>query len=653
MPTAPANPFPLLSAPFEQGRLSLKNRIVMLPHGTSMIREGVPADADLAYYKARAEGVGLMITGATVAHPEAVVRQRNRVEAFAEAVIPALRERASVVKAHGAVLVGQLNHVGRESVGSESEYPPVSASSRRAANDAYPPHALDEGEIVGLIGGFARASRNLQAAGYNGIELHAAHGYLLAQFLSPATNDRSDRWGGSAEKRVRFVREIVQAVRERCGASFLIGMRLSADEETTGGLGIRDTVGIGQQLAASGDVDYLSITIGTRGRYVKDATSPVAPAAHAASIVRRECGLPVIVGQKIQSPDMGERLLSEGVADLIGMARAFVAEPHFAAKALRGEAERIRPCVGLNQDCRSFNPHLHCAVNPTTGRETRPEFGPLAPARERKRVAVVGGGPAGLECARVASLRGHDVTLFEASDALGGQFLLAASLPGRSGLLRLVDHLLAELRRGATRVEFNAKITELDRLEAFDAAVVATGAMPVPQATSGDRPGSPPAVSWFDVLTKGAPEPSGSARAVFVDDGTGFWFSYGVVELLIAVGWRVTFVTRAGSLGNNLPAESIPSLLERLGHGGTRFRVLTGLQERSGNAVVLANLASGAEEAVPCDLLVLQTGRQVAPKIPRGVWTGRPGHVHAIGDCVSPRRISHALFEAQRVTRAL
>lgn len=645
--------FQLLSSPFASGRLSMRNRIVMLPHGTSMVRAGKPTEADLAYYSARAEGVGMVITGATVAHPEAVVRQRNRIEAFDPDVIPALRLRATAVKAHGAVIIGQLNHVGRESMGSESEFVPVSASAQRASADPYPPHALEDGEIAALVAGFAAAAANLQAAGYDGIELHAAHGYLLAQFLSPATNTRSDRWGGSPERRFRLVRDIVEAVRERCGGAFLIGVRLSADEEVSGGLGIRDTVAICGLLAAIGEVDYLSITIGTRGRYVKDATTPVAPAARAAAIIRKECPLPVIVGQKIQTPQLAEQLLSEGAADMIGMARAFVAEPRFAAKVLDGDGARIRPCVGLNQDCRSFSPHLYCAVNPETGRETVPECGPLAPTKERRRVAVVDGGPAGMECARVASARGHEATLFEASGVLGGQFLLAASLPGRSGLSRLIDHLIGELRILGARVELNAQIVDLDGLQGYDAVVVATGGLPVPPTleTAGQR--TPSCKSWHDIVAEGAPAPFGDRLAVFADDGTGFWTSYGIVELLTEAGWRVTVATTAGAIGNNMPAESMPSLLERLGRGGTRFRVLSGLARCVDGGVVLANLASGMEEVLPCDLVVVQTGRRATPPIPAAGWESRRGDLHFIGDCVAPRRISHALFEAQRVGRML
>src|SRR5262249_47532055 len=225
----------------------------------------------------------------------------------------------------------------------------------------------------------------------------------VAQFLSPATNFRDDAYGGTPEKRMRFLREVIASIRASCGDDFVLGLRLSADEELADGLGIPDTARISKTIAQDAMVDYLSITLGTRGMYVKDVSAPEATAARAAKIIREASGLPIIVGQRITMPDVAERILAEGQADLVGMARAFIAARDWARKAERGEADRIRPCLGLNQDCRSFSPHLHCAVNPLAGRELRPEFKLRGPVAKRRRVAVVGAGPAGLETARITS----------------------------------------------------------------------------------------------------------------------------------------------------------------------------------------------------------------------------------------------------------
>jgi len=240
-------------------------------------RSGVPTEDDIAYYAARSQGLGLVITGAMIATPDAAFRARILSDAWNPEARAIMGRRCDVVHANGARIVGQLCHLGRESTGMESEYAPIGPSPLRSPRDPSPPHEMDEAEILGFIDGFAEAARNLQASGYDGVELHGAHGYLFAQFLSPATNRRTDGWGGSAENRARLVRDTIARVRDACGPGFIIGIRLSADEETADGLGVRDTVSIGQLLAEQGETDYLNITIGLRGAYVKDATHPAAP----------------------------------------------------------------------------------------------------------------------------------------------------------------------------------------------------------------------------------------------------------------------------------------------------------------------------------------------------------------------------------------
>ena len=642
--------FPLLRSPLAAGRLTLQNRLAILPHGTAMVRDGNLTEDDLAYFAARAhETLGLVITGASVVSPSSTLRQRMLFEAWQESNREMMRRRCDIIHARGGKIVGQILHLGRELTGGKSDFAPVSASSQRSPRDPYPPHALEEREIETIIDDFARSAENLLAAGYDGIELHAAHGYLIAQFLSPATNRRSDRWGGSPEARNHFLMEIVARIRERCGDGFVLGVRLSADEEIPNGLGVRDTVSIGQALAGTAAVDYLNITLGTRGAYVKDAAAPEAAAAKAGGILRREVGLPVVLAQKILSPEQAESLLAGGAADVIGMARAFIADADFAAKAAAGRSDRIRPCVGLNQDCRAFSPHLHCAVNPEAGRERRSDFGPIRKAASKRRVAVIGGGPAGLEAARVARLRGHDVTLFEASNGLGGQFLLAASLPHRGQLRRIVDHLAGELRHERVLVELGARIEALGDLSGrFDAAIVATGAAPGELA---DDARGPAVLSWWDVLTAGAPAAAGARRAVFADDGTGFWMSYGVAEMLADAGWRVVFATPSAAIAAGIPHESIEPLLVRLGRAAMSYRVLTATEVTGDGCVTFTNLTSGEDEELACDLVVMQTGRRVVT-LPRA---GSPGglEVHHVGDCVTPRRIGHAMFEAQRAARAV
>jgi 2,4-dienoyl-CoA reductase (NADPH2) len=415
-------------------------------------------------------------------------------------------------------------------------------------------------------------------------------------------------------------------------------------------MGIQDTARVAAQLARSSAVDYLSITLGTRGYYVKDVTQPEAPATRAARVIREASGLPVIIGQRITTPEVAERLLERGDADLIGMARAFITDPDWVVKARDGQSDRIRPCIGLNQDCRAFAPHLHCAVNPVAGRETLPQFGASRPTTSPRRIAVVGAGPAGLEAARVAALRGHRVTLFEATDSIGGQFLYASSVPHRQPLRHFIDHQQNELRHLRVHVELGVRIDEPAQLEGqFEVAILATGAIakPLPGEFAGDR-----VLTWFDVLAKGAPAPAADNRAVMVDDGSAFWWTYGVAEALAEAGWRVLIATPSSAIAGSIPSESVGPLLARLGRASTEYRVLTTLYEVASDGARLVNITSGEEEVVPCGLIVVQTGRSPVTSLTEKFQSSGM-EFHTIGDCVTPRRMSHAVFEAHRLAGEL
>jgi len=639
--------FPRLFSPLDIGTRRLRNRIVMLPHGTSMVAQGAPTEDDIAYYTRRAaSGPGLMVTGASVTSLDSTRRGRKLIETFNEEALPMLARRAAAVRAEGAAIVGQIVHLGRESIGMESDWALLAPTALRSPRDLQVPREMDDADIRRIVADFAVCARNLAATGHDGVEIHGAHGYLVGQFLSPATNHRDDQWGGDPQRRLRFLAEVIEAIRAACGPDFLLGLRLSADEEIADGLELADNRRIVEALAARHPVDYLSITVGTRGSYVKDATQPPAPAARAAAMLREASGFITIAGQRFTSPALAETALASGQADAIGFARAFVADARWVAKAAADTPERIRPCIGLNQDCRAFAPHLHCAVNPRAGREKDPRFDDAAPAAHPRAVAVIGGGPAGLEAACTAAARGHKVTLYEAGDGLGGQFLYAASVPGRGELTRLIDHLRGEAVRLGVSIHLQHRVDGLDDLVArADEVILATGAEPQPLPAHLD---AAMAVCWLDILREGAPEPRGAGHALVQDDGTGFWWTYGVANALVDAGWRITVATPASAIAAAIPAESLAPLLVRLGGEATRYRPLTMLLGAQDGEAHLADITSGAETALPCDLVVVQTGRRSVDRFrPEGI------RLHRIGDCVAPRRVSNALFEARLVAGAL
>jgi 2,4-dienoyl-CoA reductase (NADPH2) len=408
---------------------------------------------------------------------------------------------------------------------------------------------------------------------------------------------------------------------------------------------IDDCVRIAEDLAALGGVDYFSITHGTRGKYVKDSTGPDGVAIPSASRVRAATGVPTIVGQRIRDVGTAEHAIKAGHADLVGMARALIADPDLPVKSQAGRLDEVRGCLGINQDCRAFDPHLHCAVNAEVGRGRLPGVG-VRVARP-KEIYVIGGGPAGLEAARVSAERGHRVTLFERDTTLGGALRVAAAAPHRATLIDIIDYLEREGRRLKVDVNLGAEISadDLEEIRGIaDHVVLATGSRLAPRPVVLQ---SRLAVSVDEVLRNDLPVQEPGAAVVY-DETDGFWPAYSAAEALAQRGWTVTMATALTALAPRVPAESAGPLLQRLGDAGVIMHVAHRLEVPDDPAapIALRSVFGDAVVLLEPSLVVWHQPRLADDVLQLATQAGDT--LTTIGDCVTPRRIGHAIAEGYR-----
>jgi len=463
--------FPRLFEPLSLGPLTLPNRLVMAPMGTGLDDEDGMNDAAIEYYRRRAAGgIGTITVEATLVDPRTdgpEPRLHNTQH------LPGMRRLADVVRREGSVVGIQLLHPGRQ-----AELGARYAPSAIPLNSVSPvPQALTAAGIDEIFGYYVRSAALAREAGFQFVEIHGAHGYLPSDFLSPIANHRSDQYGGDLERRARFGRELVRALRA-ADPSMPVIYRLSGDEGLPGGITIEDSVQMSRWLEQDG-VACVSVSAGN-WRSLEVTLAPMfmrrGHLVDLAATVTAAVGIPVIAVGRLDDPELAERVLSDGAADLIAVGRGLIADADWAAKVRAGSREDVRPCIACNAcvDLVGRGGEVRCAVNPEVGREH--EWKPR-PADPPKRVAVVGSGPAGLEAARVAAMRGHAVTLFERDERIGGKLEVASSAPSKADVLRFRDYEELVLQRLGVEVRTGREVRPGDRsLDGFDVVVVAIGA---------------------------------------------------------------------------------------------------------------------------------------------------------------------------------
>ncbi|MFQ5558587.1 MAG: mycofactocin system FadH/OYE family oxidoreductase 2, partial [Acidimicrobiales bacterium] len=621
---------------------------------TNYAEHGRPSARHVTYHEARARGgAGLIITEEHSVHPTDWPYEKM-IHAFRDDVVPGYRAITDAVHRHGTPIFAQINHNGGQASSMYTRLPVWAPSPVPDPMFREVPKAVDSGEIAEIVAGYASVSDRCVTGGFDGIELQCSHSSIVRSFLSPATNRRTDRYGGSLAGRSRILHEIVAAVREAIGPEIALGVRLCGDELIDDGTTIDEAVAVAVELESRGQVDYINTSIGvaTASLFVIEASMHVPPgyALFIPSAIRARVDLPVVGVGRFKDPLQADRAIAEGHCDLVGVVRGQIADPDFAAKARAGDAADIRLCLSCNQECvgrMGLNRWLGCVENPATGREAaRTSAIPGPPAR--RDVMVIGAGPAGLQAAIAAAAGGHRVEVLERQPVAGGQIRWAASVPDRAELGDVVRNQLGECERAGVMIEYDREVTfELVRSRRPDVVIVATGSAPVRPgwAPPAEAAGGPEVCDVIDVLT-GEAAPAGSVLLV---DQLGFHQATSVAELLADRGCEVEVVTSAmvvgQDLGITLDMENWWMRATAKGITQTVDRIVTHLAD---GEVGLMHHPTGATGTRRPDWVVVAAPHRPTDRLyfelrARSEELGI--EVHRVGDAVAPRRLHAAVID--------
>ena len=646
----------LLFSPIQVGKITLRNRIVFLPHSNMFPLEQLPGEREVYYFGERAKGgVGLIIFAAQLVHPAGGISMIN---ATNPKVVEGYKRITDKVHEHGAYMSAQLMHRGSFHTHTKADLEwriPYGPSKRYW--DGTITREMDHDDIRRSIEAYRLAAKHVKEGGFDGIEIRMNYG-LPEEFVSTWSNQRTDEYGGTLENRMRFVGEVIDGVREEIGPDLIMDVRICADQVVPEGFGIEQGQEIARILAGTGKIDFINTSVGGRqwgiaSAYVQGPYPfPLGFGADAAGAIKKAVDIPVIAQGRVNDPIQAEQILAAGQGDLIGMARGLIADPEFPNKAREGRLDDIRKCFAYHEVCQGRNAEyqpITCVHNPAAGREKDLGIGTIKPATVKKKVMVVGGGPAGLKMAEVAARRGHQVALYDKAEQLGGQINLATRLPYREHLGEVTSHLIHQVEKLGVEIRTGVDVTpEKIAAAAPDAVVVATGGLPfIPSIPGVDQDN---VVTYWDV----ARDQGVRGDSILIYDLEGFWSAPAIAELLAGQGKKVHIVTPNKFVGTDIFPLTLMLWEQRVEGKGINRTIDAEVKAISGNTVTIFNPSWESQEQTieGVDTVVLACGATPNDSLYKGLH-GKVRELLMVGDCDAPLRVERGIYSAELLARAL
>jgi 2,4-dienoyl-CoA reductase-like NADH-dependent reductase (Old Yellow Enzyme family)/thioredoxin reductase len=662
--------FPFLSSPLSVGSLTLRNRFVSSANYTALSIDNLPTERYARYHAEKAKGgLALTITGELVVSPSCKYSLPRSIHAYDRNCIPGFKLMTEMVHENGALAVAQLQHAGARGYGFDpyglSVKLPMAPSNLATTvdPDGYTvPISMDESQIQQELEYYRIAATNLLEAGFDGVEIKSDSSSLPIQFLSPLTNKRNDEYGGTLENRMRFLDLLISVIHEVTSGRKIMGIKIPGDEFVEGGLSREAILQVARHIDRANSVDYIAVGGGNLG-FDPDLNTPSAYYPQGlfvelaqgvrAAISKR---VKVIALGRIIDPLFAEDVVASGKSDLVSMMRAMIADPHLPRKTFEGRTSEIIPCIGCNQGCLTHvltNRPTACVLNPVTGREK--EWDEVLESKEKKKILVIGAGPAGIEFARLSSMRGHTITLFEREDRIGGQTNLMASLPGRMDTKRAISFWKSEIDRLNIKLILNHNVGVKEIIELRpDAVVFATGATNLDNTVSPAFP-KPAGTRFLKSLEDLSLLQEGSLtnhKAVVYDD-RGDFQALGWVELLVGAGARVTLLTRHSLVAPFVEPWTRLTACKRLLPKGVTFVADSYLKEIKRDSVIYFNIFNKIETEVESNFTYFVSWPLPENSLYNELKKNKQIKSYSIGDCRAPRSLEEAIFEGHELARRL